>query len=59
MQRYWSSLLRHCPWNCFCWLPNFVDIQLPALLSNMLDIEDIGGSLTAQRRDSDVALFSG
>jgi len=47
MQRYWSSLLRYCPRDCFCWLPNFVDIQLvhqftgilkiplPALLSNI------------------------
>ena len=28
MQRYWSSLLRYCPQDCFCWLPIFVDIQL-------------------------------
>ena len=28
MQRYWSSLLRYCPRDCFCWRPNFVDIQL-------------------------------
>jgi len=28
MQRYWSSLLRYCPRDFFCWLPIFVDIQL-------------------------------
>ena len=36
MHRYWSSLLRYCPRDCFCWLPIFVVIQLPPTRAQFL-----------------------